>query len=114
MAKERIIELNDLNFESSVLRVPGPVVVDFTAAWCPPCRALSPILERFAEQGAGTVVVGSVDADAYPNLAARFGVRGLPTVVVFANGTEVARRVGLTTEEGIRKLLSLSPERVTA
>jgi thioredoxin len=105
MATERIVELNDLNFEESALRVAGPVLVDFTAAWCPPCRALSPILERFADETPGTVV-GSVDADACPDLAARYGVRGLPTLVVFANGKEVARRVGLTTEEGIRKLLA--------
>jgi thioredoxin len=105
MAKETILELNDLNFDSSVLEVAGPVLVEFTAAWCPPCRALLPILERFAEQNRHTVVVGSVDADAHPSLAGHYGVRGLPTLVVFVDGKEVARRVGLTTDDGIRRLL---------
>ena len=103
---DKIIELNELNFESSVLRAAGRVLVDFTAAWCPPCRALSPVLERLAEQSQGTIAVGSVDADACPSLAGRYGVRGLPTLIVFADGREVARRVGLTTDEGIRKLLA--------
>src|SRR4051794_6606568 len=110
MAKDRIVELNDLNFESSVLQVPGPVLVDFTATWCPPCRALSPVLERLAEQAGENVVVGSVDADAHPSLAAQFGVRGLPTVIVFAHGKEVARRVGLTNEQGVYKLLAAGAE----
>jgi len=111
---EKIIELNDLNFESSVLQAAGLVLVDFTAAWCPPCRALSPVLERLAEQAHGTVVVGCVDADAHPSLSARYGVRGLPTLIVFAGGKEVARRVGLTTDEGVRKLLAArAPGNVT-
>jgi thioredoxin 1 len=105
VSKEHVLELNDLNFESSVLSVAGPVVVDFTAAWCAPCRALSPVLERFASQ-TKNVVVGSVDADAYPDLSSRYGVRALPTIVVFAGGKEVTRRVGLTNDEGIRKLVA--------
>jgi thioredoxin 1 len=109
MAKDEILELNDLNFDSSVLEAGGTVLVDFTAGWCGPCRALSPILERFAEGAPEGVVVGSVDADAHPNLASRYGIRGLPTLVVFAGGKEVARRVGLTNEQGIRKLVGAAP-----
>jgi thioredoxin 1 len=105
VAKENVLELNDLNFETSVLAVAGPVLVDFTAAWCGPCRALTPILERFAER-TKNVVVASVDADACPDLASRYGVRALPTVIVFAGGREVTRRVGLTNDEGIRKLVA--------
>jgi thioredoxin 1 len=90
-----------------VLGCAGTVLVDFTAAWCPPCRALTPILARFASRER-QVVVGSVDADAHPHLAARYGVRGLPTVVVFAGGKEIARRVGLTTDDGLRALCSTS------
>ena len=108
MATDKVLELNDLNFDSSVLAASGPVLVDFTAAWCAPCRALSPVLERFADRTDG-VVVGSVDADACPDLASRYGVRALPTLVVFAGGKEVARRVGLTNDEGIRKLVAAAP-----
>jgi thioredoxin 1 len=104
MAKDKILELNDLNFESSVIEAAGPVLVDFTARWCAPCRALAPVLERFAAEAEG-VVVGSVDGDACPDLASRYGIRGLPTLIVFVGGKEVARRVGLTNGEGIRKLV---------
>ncbi len=86
MASDKVHELNELNFDSMVLQAQGPVLVDFTAAWCPPCRAL-------------------VDADAYPNLASQFAIRGLPTLVLFTDGREAARRMGLTNEQGIRKLL---------
>ena len=106
MAKENVLELNELNFEANVLGAPGLVLVDFTAAWCGPCRAQSPILERFAEEAPKDVVVGSVDADAYPDLASRYGVRALPTLLVFAGGKEVARKVGLTNDDGIRKLVT--------
>jgi thioredoxin 1 len=106
VAKENVLELNDINFESSVLDAAGVVIVDFTAAWCAPCRALSPILERFAERAPEGVVVGCVDADAHPDLSARYGVRALPTLIVFAGGQEVARKVGLTNDEGILKLLT--------
>jgi thioredoxin 1 len=105
VAKENVLELNDLNFDSTVLGAAGPVLVDFTAAWCGPCRALAPILERFADR-ATNVVVASVDADAYPGLASRYGVRALPTIVLFSGGKEVSRRLGLTNDEGIRKLVA--------
>ena len=110
MKSEKVLELNELNFESTVLEAKGPVLVDFTAEWCAPCRALTPIVQQIADQAAH-VVVGSVDADAHPNLASRYGVRGLPTLVVFVGGKEVARRVGLTNADGIRRLLASVPER---
>jgi thioredoxin 1 len=114
VATDKVLELNDLNFQSSVLEAAGPVLVDFTAEWCAPCRALSPILERFAEQNEG-VVVGSVDGDANPDLASRYAIRALPTLVVFAGGKEVARRVGLTNDQGIRKLVeAATPQRERA
>jgi thioredoxin 1 len=106
MAKDKILELNDLNFDSTVLESAGPVLVDFTAAWCAPCRALSPIVERVADAAPEGLIVGSVDADAHPGLAVRYGVRGLPTLIVFAGGKEVGRHLGLTNEAGIRKLLA--------
>ncbi len=105
MASSNVHELTDLNFESVVTGSSGPVLVDFTAAWCPPCRALSPIVARIAEEASGRVLVASVDVDACPNLAATFRIRGMPTLVVLRNGKEVARHMGLTDEKGVRDLL---------
>jgi thioredoxin 1 len=104
MASNNVHELNELNFESLVLCI-GVVLVDFTAAWCPPCRALSPLVARIADETAGRVFVGYVDADACPDLASRYGVRALPTVIVFQGGRPIARRTGLTNENGLRALL---------
>jgi thioredoxin 1 len=110
MIQKGVHELNEWNFASMVLEVPGIVLVDFTATWCPPCRALSPIVAGIAEEMTGRVAVGCVDTDANPDLAAKFRIRGLPTLVVFRDGREVSRRTGLTTAEAIRTLLAkLSP-----
>jgi thioredoxin 1 len=105
LASHNVLELSEVDFESIVLRASGPVLVDFTGNWCPPCRALTPILERVARKMEGQVCVFSIDADASPQLASQFKIRGLPTLIVFANGREVARRLGLTSEEGIRQLI---------
>jgi thioredoxin 1 len=114
MASKNVQELNELDFASAVLEAAGTVLVDFTAQWCPPCKALSPVLGRIADEMAGRISVASVDADACPHLAARFQIRGLPTLVVFQGGKEIARRIGLTNEEGIRALLRPALERVAS
>jgi len=116
MASEKVEELTELNFDAKVLRKAGAVLVDFTAAWCGPCKALSPIVARIADETWGRVVVGSVDVDANPTLAAKFQIRGMPTLVVFQDGREIARRTGLTNEEGVRALLkpALAPSTAVA
>ena len=111
MASEKVQELNELDFASVLLPSAGTVLVDFTAGWCPPCRALSPVVARIAEEMWGRVRVVSVDADACPELASRFRIRGLPTLVVFQGGKEIVRRMGLTNDEGIRTLLASALER---
>jgi len=104
MASSKIATVNELNFEELVLAATGPVLVDFTAAWCGPCKAQSKILDQVADQAAG-VVIGTVDVDECPDLAARFGVRGMPTLLLFQGGKETGRRLGLTSEQGIRALV---------
>ena len=104
MASSKIHTVNELNFDELVLAATGPVLVDFTAAWCGPCKAQSKILDQVAEKTA-EVVVGTVDVDECPDLAARFGVRGMPTLLLFQGGKETGRRLGLTSEQGIRALV---------
>lgn len=105
MASNHVRELNDFDFDTTILGAAGPVLVDFTAAWCSPCKVLSRLLDQIATELA-PVLVASVDVDACPDLASRYGVRGMPTLVLFDRGKEVARRIGLTNEQGLRELVA--------
>jgi thioredoxin len=104
MASEKVQVFNDLNFEQEVLKSTVPVLVDFTATWCGPCKALAPIIADLANSLDGKVKVGKLDVDDSPITAGKFGVRGVPTVMVFKNGERAAQHVGLTTKQ---KLLAL-------
>ncbi len=110
MASRRIAVLNEVNFDEVVRNTKGPVLVEFTATWCGPCRAQAAILERIAE-GSGAPFIAEVDVDECPALAARFGVRGMPTLLVFRDGRETGRRLGLATEAAIQKLVAAPSQR---
>lgn len=97
--------IHEASFQSEVLDSKVPVLVDFTATWCAPCRALDPVLAKLAKEGEGRYKVLSIDGDENPDLAARFGVRGFPTVIAFENGREVGRQIGLASKERLLKLL---------
>jgi thioredoxin 1 len=105
MTERLVRHINDLSFDDEVLAAGVPVLVDFTAPWCAPCRALEPILEQVAREGRGRVQVVAVDGDESPGLAARLGVRGFPTLIVFSGGKEVARRVGLCSKQHVLAML---------
>jgi thioredoxin 1 len=92
-------------FAEEVLQSPVPVLVDFASTWCPPCRVLAPILERVAAEAAGRAKVVSVAGDEFPSLAARFAVKGYPTVVAFSNGQERARHLGATSKNKLLEML---------
>jgi thioredoxin 1 len=90
-------------FEAEVLRAALPVLVDFTAAWCSPCKALAPILRSLSEERAGTLEIVAIDGDASPGLSARYGIKGFPTMILFSGGKEIARHLGLTSKERLTR-----------
>lgn len=100
-----VTAVDDRSFAAEVLRAESKVLVDFGARWCGPCRALDPIIARIADENVGRVKVVTVDIDEAPEVAARYGIRAAPTVMVFERGERQAQRVGLTTKENLLKLL---------
>ena len=90
------LEITDATFDEVVLKSDKPVLVDFWAAWCGPCRMVGPIIEEISNDYDGKAVVGKVDVDANQEFAAKYGVRNIPTVLVFAKGELVGRHVGVS------------------
>ena len=89
------LQITDASFEEVVLKSDKPVLVDFWATWCGPCRMLGPVIEEIATEDEGRVGVGTVDVDSNQAYAAKYGVRNIPTVLVFQNGEVVGRQVGV-------------------
>jgi thioredoxin 1 len=110
MASEKVQVFNDLNFEQEVVNSNVPVLVDFTATWCGPCKALAPIIDQIAGDLDGKVKVGKLDVDDSPITAGKFGVRGVPTIMVFKNGQRAAQHVGLTTKQKLLELVNTAAE----
>jgi thioredoxin 1 len=89
------LEITDATFEEAVLNSDKPVLVDFWAAWCGPCRMVGPVIEEIAGEYEGKAIVGKVDVDANQEFAAKYGVRNIPTVLMFKGGEVVGRQVGV-------------------
>lgn len=96
MASKSVVELNSDNFGSEVETSDQPVLVDFWAEWCQPCRMLAPAIDQVANEFAGRAKVGKVDIDNNQDLAIKYGIQSIPTVMVFKDGQVVKRFVGLT------------------
>lgn len=88
------LEITDANFEELVINSDKPVVIDFWAVWCGPCRMVGPIIEELATEYAGKAVVGKVDVDSNPNVAMKYGIRNIPTVIFVKGGEVIDKQVG--------------------
>ncbi len=100
-----LVHLNDLNWEEEVTKSDVPVLVDFSAVWCGPCKQLSPIIQKLSDELVGKVKVGKLDIDESPATSAKYGIRGVPTVMVFVGGERKSQHVGLTNKENLLKLI---------
>ncbi len=111
---ENVREVSDSSFETDVLKSDRPVLVDFWAAWCAPCRMLAPTVEAVADKYASTATVVKLNVDDNPSVSQRYGIKGIPTLILFKNGREEERVVGATSESAISRMLDKHVSTATA
>lgn len=105
MLLDRPIRVTDNDLERVVAETTVPVLVDFYADWCGPCKAMAPVLDEVARDRKGEVLVGKLDTDRNPTMAVRYGIRGIPTLIVFREGREVARQTGAIPRQRLDALI---------
>jgi thioredoxin 1 len=106
MSGEKVISVNDLNFDDEVLKSKVPVLVDFSATWCQPCRAIAPLVDQLAGEYEGRVKVTALDIDESPATAQKFQIRGVPTLLLIKEGKVVAQQVGAVPKAKIAAMMN--------
>jgi thioredoxin 1 len=107
ITQTKSIEVTDSTFDLEVLQSQQPVLVDFGADWCPPCKAISPLVDTLAEEYAGKAKIAKVDVDTNPAITAKYGVRNLPTLLFFKDGKPVDKIVGAVPKRAMAEKLNL-------
>lgn len=105
MASQTVIELTDSNFEKEVIKSDVPVLVDFWAEWCQPCRMLAPTIDQLADEYEGRVKVGKVDTDSNRDVSVKYGISAIPTVILFKGGEVQKKFVGLTPKDQFKNAI---------
>lgn len=102
---DKILHLSDSKFDADVLQATGPVLVDFWAEWCGPCKMVAPILDEIATEYAGKLTVAKLNIDENPATAPKYGIRGIPTLILFKNGEVAATKVGALSKTQLKEFL---------
>lgn len=102
---DNIVHVTDATFDAEVLNSDVPVLVDFWAEWCGPCKMIAPVLDEIAEEYAGKLKIAKVDVDANPEIPPKFGIRGIPTLIVFKGGNAEATKVGALSKSQLNEFI---------
>ncbi|MFM4703757.1 thioredoxin TrxA [Aeromonas bivalvium] len=102
---DKIVQLSDASFEADVIKASGPVLVDFWAEWCGPCKMIAPILDEISQEYEGRVTVAKLNIDHNAETAPKYGIRGIPTLLLFKNGEVAATKVGALSKTQLKEFL---------